>query len=83
MIFLTGHLHYGTSEYAFEDCGAFKALSVPTVGVVNHGDVTADAQGYVLSVYNDHITARARVFGEGRYVDASVPNACIEIPFEK
>lgn len=83
VIFLTGHLHYGTSAYAFEDCGAFKSLSVPTVGVVNHGDFTADSQGYVLSVYDDRILARARVFGEGRYVDDAVENARIEIPIEK
>lgn len=83
VIFLTGHLHYGTSEFAYEDCGAFKALSVPTVGVVNHGDFPADAQGYVLSVYDERITARARVFGEGKYVDDSIANACIEIPIEK
>ncbi len=82
VIFLTGHLHYGTSAYAYEDCGAFKSLSVPTIGVVNHGDVTDDAQGYVLSVYDDRIVARARVFGEGRYVDGSVPNSTIEIPIE-
>ena len=83
VIFLTGHLHYGTSEYAYEDYGAFKSLSVPTVGVVNHGTFTADAQGYVLSVYDDHIVARARVFGEGKYVDDSVPNAFVEIPIEE
>lgn len=83
VIFLTGHLHYGTSEYAYEDCGAFKALSVPTVGVVNHGDVTEDSQGYVLSVYDDRIVARARLFGEGRFVYADVPNAEIEILIEK
>lgn len=83
VIFLTGHLHYGTSKYAYEDCGAFKSLSVPTVGVVNHGDMSDDAQGYVLSVYDDRIVARARVFGEGRYVDESVDNARIEILFDK
>lgn len=83
VIFLTGHLHYGTSAYAYEDCGAFKSLSVPTIGVVNHGEVTEDAQGYILSVYDDRILARARFFGEGRYVDASVPNAEIEIPVQK
>lgn len=83
VIFLTGHLHYGTSKYAFEDCGAFKSLSVPTIGVVNHGDFTADSQGYILSVYDDRIVARARVFGEGRYVDESIENAMIEIPIEK
>lgn len=83
VIFLSGHLHYGTSVYAYEDCGAFKSLSVPTVGVVNHGDVTDDAQGYVLSVYEDRIVARARIFGQGKYVDETVPNARIEIPIEK
>lgn len=80
IIFLTGHLHYGTSAYNFEDCGAFKSLSVPTVGVVNHGDFATDSQGYILSVYEDRILARARIFGEGRYVDASRESAYIEIP---
>lgn len=79
VIFITGHLHYGVSAYAYEDCGAFKSLSVPTVGVVNHGDFTPDSQGYVLQVYDERIVARARVFGEGRYVPDSVPGAVVEI----
>ena len=79
IIFITGHLHYGTSQYAYEDCGAFKSLSVPTVGVVNHGDYTPDTQGYVVSVYPDKIIARARVFGEGQYVPETIPGAYVEI----
>ncbi|MBQ7543155.1 MAG: metallophosphoesterase [Clostridia bacterium] len=82
VIFITGHLHYGVSAFTYEDHGAFKALSVPTVGVVNHGEETTDTQGYVLSVYDDHILARARIFGEGRYLDADRPNAEIVIPIE-
>ena len=80
IIFITGHLHYGVSQYAYEDCGAFKALSVPTVGVINHGDYTPDTQGYVVSVYSDKIIARARVFGEGKYVPDSICGAVITIP---
>lgn len=83
VIFLTGHLHYGTSVYNYEDCGAFKSLSVPTVGVVNHGDFPADTQGYVVSVFEDRIVARSRVFGDGKYADASIANATVEIPIEK
>ena len=79
IFFITGHLHYGVSQYAFEDCGAFKALSVPTVGVINHGDFTPDAQGYVVSVYPDKIVARARVFGEGKYVPETVPGAYVTV----
>lgn len=80
VIFITGHLHYGVSAYTFEDCGAFKALSVPTVGVVNHGSFTPDTQGYVVRVYADRIETRARIFGEGRYVPDDVPGAHVIIP---
>ncbi len=80
--YITGHLHYGTSKYNFEDYGAFKALSVPTVGVINHGDFPADAQGYIVSVYEDKIILRSRVFGEGRYVDPSYPGGYFEVPVD-
>lgn len=80
--YITGHLHYGTSKYNFEDYGAFKALSVPTVGVINHGDFPADAQGYIVSVYEDKIILRSRVFGEGRYVDPSHPGGYFEVPVD-
>ena len=79
IIFITGHLHYGTSRYSYEDCGAFKALSVPTVGVVNHGDYSPHTQGYVVSVYKDKILARARIFGEGKYVPETLPGAVVEM----
>ena len=79
VIFITGHLHYGTSKYTFEDCGCFKALSVPTVGVVNHGPFNTDSQGYVVTVYKDKIVFRSRLFGEGRYVDSSQPGGEIII----
>ena len=80
VIFITGHLHYGTSKFTYEDYGAYKALSVPTISVLNHGSYSVDTQGYVLSVYDDHILARARVFGEGRYVEPDHDNAQIVIP---
>ncbi|MBQ7548020.1 MAG: metallophosphoesterase [Clostridia bacterium] len=83
VIFITGHLHYGTSRYTYEDHGAFKALSVPTISVVNHGICTADTQGYVLSVYDDRILAKARIFGEGRYLEKERDNAQIIIPIER
>lgn len=81
VIYITGHLHYCTSEFTYEDHGAFKSLSVPTVGVINHGDFSVATQGYVLSVYDDHIRARARIFGEGRYV-TDRDNADVCIPFD-
>lgn len=78
VFFITGHLHYCTSKYTYEDCGNFKALSVPTVGVVNHGDFKTMTQGYVISVYEDRVIMRSRIFGEGRYAPESVENAYIE-----
>lgn len=75
VIYITGHLHYCTSQYTYEDCGSFKAISVPTIGVVNHGAFSKFTQGYILTVFDDKIVAKSRVFGEGKYVDKSVPNA--------
>lgn len=79
VFFITGHLHYCTSEYTYEDCGNFKALSVPTVGVINHGNFKTMTQGYVISVYEDKVIMRSRIFGEGRYAPESVPNSYIEV----
>ncbi len=79
VIFITGHLHYGISQYTYEDLGNIKAVSVPTVGVLNHGPFDRLSQGIVFSVYEDRITARARIFGEGRYVDKSVCNSSFTI----
>ncbi|MCR5522013.1 MAG: metallophosphoesterase [Clostridia bacterium] len=83
IVYITGHLHYGVSRYNFEDHGSYKALSVPTVGVMNHGEYDKDSQGYVLSVYKDRIIGRARSFGEGKYVDSSIEGAEFEIKLEK
>ena len=82
-IYITGHLHYGVSKYNYEDCGNFKSLSVPTVGVMNHGEFDYDAQGYIISVYDDKIICRARIFGKGEWVDKDVQNSIIEIPIKK
>ncbi len=76
--FITGHLHYCTSVYTFEECGSFSSLSVPTVGVINHGEFKKMTQGYIVSVYDDRVVFRSRIFGEGRYADASVPNSFVE-----
>lgn len=83
VLFFTGHLHYCTSQYTYEDCVKFKAISVPTVGVINHGEFGKFTQGYVVSVYDDKIIARARVFGEGKYVESSVPNSEFQIDLKK
>ncbi|MBR6702248.1 MAG: metallophosphoesterase [Clostridia bacterium] len=79
VVFITGHLHYGFSIYNYEDCGCFKALSVPTVGVVNHGPESRDSQGYIVSLYEDKIIIRARLHAEGKWLDKNLPGAYIEI----
>lgn len=79
IIYITGHLHYCTSQYTYEDCGAFKAVSMPTVGVINHGAFKPFTQGYVFEVFADKIVARSRVFADGKYTDESVPNHRFEI----
>ncbi|MBQ9227900.1 MAG: metallophosphoesterase [Eubacterium sp.] len=76
-VYITGHLHYGTSRYLYEKIGRFHAINVPTVGVINHGDCDAFAQGLVLTVHGNRITVRARVFGEGKYIDDSNPGAAV------
>ncbi len=82
VFYITGHLHYCTSEYSFEDCGNFKALSVPTIGVINHGKFKPMTQGYMISAYKDRVIMRSRIFGEGKYAGENVPNSYIEVMTE-
>ena len=82
VIYVTGHLHYCTSQYTYEDCGAFKAINVPTVGVINHGVFKPFSQGYVFEVFDNKIVCRSRVFADGKYTDPSVPNSTFEIPLK-
>lgn len=79
VVFITGHLHYGFSVYNYEDCGCYKLLSLPTVGVINHGPMCKDSQGYIVSVFPDKITIRARLHMEGRWLNPKAPGAYIEI----
>ena len=80
VVFITGHLHTGIGHYSYEDYGSWKSINVPSVCIDNADGFDGTTQGYVFSVYADKLVARARVFGEGRYVDESVENAVIEIP---
>ena len=79
IIYITGHLHYGISAFNFEDYGSYKALSLPTVGVLNHGKNDKFSQGYVLTVKGNEITAKGRCFCEGRYYGEDTENGYVEI----
>jgi len=81
VVYLTGHLHYCTSRYTYENCGRFYAVSAPTVGVVNHAMEKVFTQGLVMTVKGGNVRFRARVFGEGRYFDKSLPGAEFAIDF--
>ena len=81
-VYITGHLHYGISRYNYEDCGSFHAVSVPTVGVLNHGDNDALSQGMLMRVYDDKIVFQGRNFGDGAYTDSNIINAQFEIPLK-
>lgn len=78
-IFITGHLHYGVCRINYEDCGCFKALSVPTVGATNHGTSDMESQGYLISVFEDRIEIKARIHSEGRFFDEGHINSFITI----
>ena len=78
-IFVTGHLHYGVCRINYEDCGCFKALSVPTIGATNHGTADMPAQGYIISVFEDRIEIRARIHSQGRYFEEGHVNSFITI----
>lgn len=79
VFFITGHLHFCTGTHSFEDHGRYKVLAAQTVGAGNHGDYGEESQGYVVSVYDDKILLRARLFGKGQYVPEEIPNAKVEI----
>ena len=83
VIYITGHLHYCTSEYTYEDCGSFKAVNAPTVGVINHGPYKRFTQGLIFNVFDDRVEIHSRVFGEGKYVDSSVKNSEFVININK
>lgn len=80
VFYISGHLHWCTNEKSFDDRGAYKCLSAQTVGAGNHGDFGEESQGFIVSVYEDRIIIRARLFGKGKYVDKSLPGAYTEIP---
>ena len=79
VVYITGHLHYCTSEYTFEDCGHFYAVNAPTVGVVNHGHYKKYSQGLIFNVFNDTIEVRSRVFGERIYTPGNISNSSFTI----
>ena len=79
VIYITGHLHYCTSQYTYDDLGNIKAISAPTVGVINHGAFKSFTQGLVFNVYEDRINVKSRIFGEGIYADKTVPGSEFEI----
>ena len=81
IFFITGHLHWGTSEYTFQDYGSYKCLSVPAVGATNHGEYSPNSQSFIISVYEDKVVLRSRVFSEGRYAEENVINSNITIIF--
>ena len=83
VVYITGHLHYCTSEYTFEDCGSFKAINAPTVGVINHGPFKRFTQGLIFNVFEDRIEVRSRVFGEGKYVPDNIKNSKFVINIRK
>lgn len=83
VIYITGHLHYCTSEYTYENCGSFKAINAPTVGVINHGPFKRFTQGLIFNVFEDRIEVRSRVFGEGRYAPDDVANSKFVIKIRK
>ena len=79
VIFVTGHLHWGVNELSYEDYGSYKALAAPTIGAGNHGTYNYDTQGFVISVYEDKILIRARLFGERRFSGTETPNGEVVI----
>ena len=79
VIFITGHLHTGAGKYSYEDYGSFKSINVPSIGINNNDGFSGAGQGYVFSVYDNKLIAKARNFTEGKYIDENVENAVIEI----
>ena len=79
VVYICGHLHSGTGEYSYEKIDNFHSFCLQTIGAGNADGLENDTQGYVFEVYGNKVVARARLFGEGKWVDESVPNAVVEI----
>lgn len=83
IIYITGHLHWCLNKYSYENYDAFKAISVPTISVNNHGDYPQETQSFVFSVYDNKIVVKTRIFGLGKYVDEKMNNSTIVIDIDK
>lgn len=79
VVYISGHLHTGAGEYSYEKVDNFYSFCLPTVSANNNDGVKNDSQGYVFEVYGNKVVARARIFGEGKWVDESLPNAVVTI----
>ena len=79
VFYLTGHLHYGVSRYNVESAGRLHMIAAPTVGCPNHGETADPAQGFVLSVYDDHVSGTAYNFAAAEPLDESIANARFDI----
>ncbi len=79
VFYLTGHLHYGISEYNVESDGNLHMIAAPSVGCENHGPNAAPGQGFVLSVYEDKVLGMGYDFIHAEPMDETVPNAKFEI----
>ena len=79
VFYLTGHLHYGISEYNVESDGNLHMIAAPSVGCENHGPNAAPGQGFVLSVYDDRVIGTGYDFIGAEPMPPTVPNAKFEI----
>ncbi len=79
LFLITGHLHMGFShEWSIHKIGNFWGINLPGIGPNNaDGDYYNESgTGYIMEVYDDSVTFRARDFNLGKYIpeyDVTIP----------
>lgn len=79
VFYLTGHLHYGISEYNVENSDRLHMIAAPTVACANHGPNQTPGQGFVLSLYPDKLVGTGWDFINAVPLDETIPNARFEV----
>ena len=69
VVFLTGHLHPGFSEYTYEKVGNIHSVNLPSLTIEGeYGYYTECGMGYIMEAYSDKVVFRARNFSQGRFL---------------
>ncbi len=79
VVFITGHLHTGFTDFLYENKNGVHLVNVPSFTIENKtGDYNEAGLGFIAEVYKNEVIFRARDFAKGIWV----PEHDITIPIQ-